>query len=158
VDPYSAALIAAVEQTVPRWVVAGVERRMRESRGRGLDPLEREKATMAGEDAKRQVVAELASLLETDIDDQRETPLTLIRRAVRFPGDVLARLGVPPVERDEFARRSFPSDTYDLSPATWSDIDPALQEPGLEWGAWKAHQHLSRHRPRSAQDAREADD
>jgi hypothetical protein len=27
---------------------------------------------------------------------------------------------------------------YGLSPATWVDIDEALVEPGIEWGAWKA--------------------
>ena len=147
-DGYSAVLLTAVEEAVPRWVLTGVERRVREARGRGLEPDEREQALLAGDHAKRQVVAELESLLETDIDAQRETPLSLIRRAVRFPSELLERLGVAPVERDQFAQRSFPSDAYDLSPATWSDVDPALQEPGLEWGAWKAHQHLARHRPK----------
>ena len=40
-------------------------------------------------------------------------------------------------------RRNFPDDVYDLSPATFADVDPALHEPGLVWGAAKAHVHLA---------------
>jgi hypothetical protein len=35
---------------------------------------------------------------------------------------------------------------YDLSPATWGDVDESLQEPGLIWGAWKAKTVLERRR------------
>ena len=35
---------------------------------------------------------------------------------------------------------------YDLAPANFADVDPALAEPGLLWGAAKAHVHLARHR------------
>ena len=35
---------------------------------------------------------------------------------------------------------------YDLSPASFADLAPALKEPGLVWGAAKAHVHLSRRR------------
>jgi hypothetical protein len=51
---------------------------------------------------------------------------------------LLTNLGCAPVVRDEFDERSFPDDVYGLSPATWVDIDEALVEPGIEWGAWKA--------------------
>jgi hypothetical protein len=33
-----------------------------------------------------------------------------------------------------------------LGPATWSDVHPDLQEPGLAWGAWKAMVVLRRRR------------
>jgi hypothetical protein len=59
---------------------------------------------------------------------------------------VLREAGARPVARDEFGERSFPDDVYDLSPATWTDVDPALHEPGLVWGAAKAHVHLARRR------------
>jgi hypothetical protein len=42
--------------------------------------------------------------------------------------------------------RSFPDDVYDLTPASFADVDPALHEPGLVWGAAKAHVHLARRR------------
>jgi hypothetical protein len=35
---------------------------------------------------------------------------------------------------------------YDLSPAAFADLDPSLREPGLTWGAAKAHVHLARRR------------
>jgi hypothetical protein len=35
---------------------------------------------------------------------------------------------------------------YDLTPASFADVDPALHEPGLVWGAAKAHVHLARRR------------
>jgi putative CocE/NonD family hydrolase len=41
---------------------------------------------------------------------------------------------------------SFPDDAYDLGPASFADIDPSLHEPGLMWGAAKAHVHLARRR------------
>ena len=66
--------------------------------------------------------------------------------AVRYPTAVLVGAGVPPVERDEFTERRFPEDVYDLAPATFADLDPSLHEPGLTWGAAKAHVHLARRR------------
>jgi hypothetical protein len=29
---------------------------------------------------------------------------------------------------------------------TWSDLDESLVEPGVRWGAMKAHLHMARHR------------
>ncbi len=98
--------------------------------------------------ARSEVGAELRELLERDIDDQRTNPLSVLRGAVRFPTAVLRAAGVPPVVRDDFAERAFPDDIYDLSPATWRDVDESLHEPGLVWGAWKAGEHLRRRRPK----------
>jgi hypothetical protein len=50
------------------------------------------------------------------------------------------------VARDEFSLRNFPDDVYDLTPASFADVDPELHEPGLLWGAAKAHVHLARRR------------
>ena len=75
--------------------------------------------------------------------------MALVRAAVRYPSEVLASAGVPPVERDEFAQRAFPEDRYDLSPATFADLDPALVNLGIEWGAAKAFEHKRRHGGRS---------
>jgi hypothetical protein len=86
-------------------------------------------------------------LVALDIDDQRSTPLTLLRAAVRYPTEVLQAAGVPPVERDPIQIRLLPDDLYDLSPASFADVDPALREPGLMWGAAKALAHRRRHSP-----------
>jgi hypothetical protein len=59
---------------------------------------------------------------------------------------VLRAAGVPPIVRDEFDERAFPDDVYGLIPAAFADIDASLYEPGLVWGAAKAHAHLVRRR------------
>ena len=41
---------------------------------------------------------------------------------------------------------TFPDDVYDLAPATFDDVSPDLHDPGLRWGAAKAHVHLKRRR------------
>ena len=50
------------------------------------------------------------------------------------------------MERDAQAERLFPDDDYDLAPASFADIDPSVHEPGLVWGAAKAHVILKRRR------------
>ena len=95
-----------------------------------------------------EVGAAVRALLALDIDEQRSTPLSLLREAVRYPTEVLRRAGVEPVgERDDVRVRLFPDDVYDLSPAAFADVDPRLTEPGLVWGAAKAYEHLRRHKP-----------
>ena len=88
----------------------------------------------------------MRALLAADIDDQHTTPLSLLRGAVRYPTAVLSAAGVPPVRRDEQQERLFPDDLYDLAPATFADVDPALAEVGMAWGAAKAFEHLQRHK------------
>ncbi|MFM8862787.1 MAG: hypothetical protein ACKOIA_10110, partial [Acidimicrobiia bacterium] len=73
-------------------------------------------------------------------------PLSVVRRAVVFPPVVLRPAGAPPVERDDAARTMFPDDDYDLTPASFAELDPALTEAGIVWGAAKAHVHLARRR------------
>jgi hypothetical protein len=114
--------------------------------GAPTDPLVLARAADAGRAARAEVVPALRALLALDIDEQRVNPLTLLRRAVRYPTEVLAEAGVAPVVRDAFDERAFPDDPYGLTPATFADIDPALHEPGLAWGAAKAHVHLVRRR------------
>jgi hypothetical protein len=97
-------------------------------------------------DAEAEVLGDLRALLATDIDDQRGTPLTVLRRAVRFPTALLAAAGVPAVDRDPYDAQAFPEDVYGLSPATWADVDPSLADPGLRWSVAKAFEHRRRHR------------
>lgn len=97
-------------------------------------------------EAEAAVMPALRSLLATDIDDQRGTPLTVLRGAFRFPTAVLAAAGVAPVGRDPYDAQAFPEDVYGLSPATWADVDPSLADPGLRWSVAKAFEHRRRHR------------
>lgn len=134
-------LSEGISQALPGWVVSAVESRLPE-----MSPEIRKAAEAAGSAAAAEIGEEAARLLAADIDDQRENPLSVLRRAVRYPTEVLLTAGVAPVERDDFAVDRFPDDSYDLTPASFSDIHPDLQDPGLMWGAAKAFVHRQRHR------------
>jgi hypothetical protein len=143
-DP-AAELADGVERALPGWVERSVRRLATAYSGR-VSPEVAAAAQAAGARARAEVGAELRAFLALDVDDQRTNPLAVLRAAVRFPTAVLREAGVPEVARDEFAERTFPGDVYDLTPATWRDIDESLHEPGLVWGAWKAHTVLARRR------------
>ena len=147
VEPHATALAEAVEVALPGWVERSVIRIMAAWLGRSPDAGIVEGAREAGSRAGAEVGAELRALLAADIDDQWTTPLSLLRAAVRYPTAVLQEAGVPPVERDPFREKLEPGDLYDLSPASFADVDPALAEPGMVWGAAKALAHRRRHSP-----------
>lgn len=148
IDP-ATALADAIEAALPGWVERCVAHRAAGA-GRAVHPDVARAASAAGVRAQVEVGGRVRRLLALDIDEQRTNPLSLLRDAVRYPTEVLRGAGVPAVERrDDFAIRAFPDDEYDLTPATWADVDPSLQDPGITWGAWKAYTHLSRRRDRS---------
>lgn len=144
VDATARALALAVEAALPAWVERSVERLLLAFAG-DRDPDVMAEAGTAGERARMEVGARLRALLEADIDDQRVNPLALLRSAVTYPTAVLRRAGVPPVVRDDFAVAHFPDDVYDLTPASFADVDPSLHDLGVEWGAAKAWAHRQRH-------------
>jgi hypothetical protein len=144
VEEHAQALLDAVEAAVPNWVARCVERRLRDYRG-VVDDEATAAAAGAGRRAQLEVASALRALLETDIDAQATTPLSILRQAVRYPTEVLRSAGVPPVQRDDFAESSFPDDDYDLAPASLADVNPELRDVGLAWGAAKAMAHRRRH-------------
>ena len=141
------ALADAVVVALPGWVERSVERILVAWQGGVADPDVMERAREAGRRAAEEVGPEVRAMLEADIDDQRTTPLALLRAAVRYPTAVLKDAGVPGVERDPIQVRLLPDDLYDLSPASFADVDPALADPGMVWGAAKALAHRRRHAP-----------
>jgi hypothetical protein len=134
---YGTDLIDAVERTLGAWVMRCV--------GQFRPDLDDE-AAIAGARAVTDTVTRLRVLMATDVDLQRSNPLAELRAAVKYPTEVLRAAGVTPRVREPFAVRAFPDDVYDLSPATWVDIDASLQDPGIAWSAWKAHTILRRRR------------
>lgn len=139
-------LAAALEAALPGWVLRSVEGRWQDWTGGDALPDDVSAAARAAADAARREVGEqVRQLLALDLDEQRVNPLDLVRRAVSYPSEVLRAAGVPPIVRDEFLERAFPDDVYGLAPASFADVDQSLYEPGLEWGAAKAHAHLKRH-------------
>jgi hypothetical protein len=138
---YATALADAIDEALPGWV----ERCVRLRAPNVDDPLAAA-AREAGLRARAEVGTAIRELVLADVDEQWTNPLSLLRGAVRYPTEVLASVGAPAVERDDFARDRFPDDPYDLTPATWSDIDESLAPLGIAWGAAKAFTHKQRHR------------
>lgn len=138
-------LWAAVDRAVEPWVERCV-RGVAAAHGTPYDDALAADTARAGGLARSQVGAELRALFEVDLDERRESPLEVVRRAVRHPTAVLAAAHVPPVVRDEFAERNFPDDCYGLAPAGFEQVDEALTEPALRWGAATAALHLARRR------------
>jgi hypothetical protein len=98
-----------------------------------------EAAGTAGERAAHRVGERLAALLATDPEEQRETPLEIVRTLYEEPTEILIAAGVPPVVRDAFDERAWPEDRYDLAPRTLGDLgDPDLGPLHLAWGMAKA--------------------
>lgn len=142
---YAERLADAIEAALPKWVERSVER-VAEAWQPGLGDRLSAAARIAGRDAVTEVGPRVRALLRVDVDRQTTGPLDLCRAAVRYPTEVLRSAGVPYADRDEFAVRMFPDDGYDLSPANFGAIDESVAEPGLVWGAAKAHVVLARRR------------
>jgi hypothetical protein len=140
---YARALADGVDAALPGWVERCVERVLA-TEGRAVDDDVRHRASAAGTEARAAIGPRLRRLLDADIDDQRTNPLAVIRGATRYPTEVLRAAGARPVPRDDQSKRHFPDDDYDLTPARFADLDPALHDAGLLWGAAKAHVHLRR--------------
>lgn len=138
--------MAAVDAALGAWVVRAVRRRWEDWTAEEPPPGVLAAAAIAGDRARAEVVSSLRDLVQIDVDAQRSNPLALLRSAVVHPTRVLAEAGVPPVVRDPDAERLFPDDLYDLTPGSFSDVDASLHEPGLAWGAAKAHTVLARRR------------
>jgi len=141
----SDAMIAGVAVQLPGWSTAQVDRIL-DAWGRA-DPATREQARAdaadAGQRACARVVASLEALLDRDAAAQAMTPLEIVRSAYEEPTEVLVRIGVPPVERDDFDERAWPGDRYGLVPRTLSDLrtrpdDDDLGPLLLVWGMAKA--------------------
>ena len=135
-DQYSARLLETSDQVVAKWVERLIRQHCDEQKI--SDPQVGDLCISVIAEVSAEVHDNLVELLSRDVFEQRTNPLAIFRQATRPITEVLKNLGSPSVKRDEFDERSFPDDVYGLSPATWVDIDEAMVEPGIEWGAWKA--------------------
>lgn len=99
----------------------------------------RAEARAAGVTTTTRVVGELRGLFDVDVEDQRSTPLNIVRSAYREPTELLARLGIPGVVRDAFDERLHPDDEYDLAPRGLAELgDSNLGAALVAWGITKA--------------------
>ena len=74
----------------------------------GMTPDTRRAAAAAGSAAQVSTGSAIRVLLAADIDEQRTTPLGLLRQAVRYPTEVLQAAGAAPVTPGPLRRASLP--------------------------------------------------
>lgn len=134
----AAELLVGLDAALVGWVERSIVER--------VPSISAELAVGAAERTREAVLPRLRALLLADVDVQSAGPLGILRDAVGEATAVLTDAGVPRPRRDEFAVRNFPDDPYELGPATFDDVDPALHDLGLRWGAAKAHLVLARRR------------
>jgi hypothetical protein len=141
-------LADAIVRALPVWVSGCVSRFVGIVGIEGIDDVA---VSAAAVEAVASVEGPLRDLLSAPIDEQRSTPLTIVRTAVSFPTSILARAGVAVIQRDPFQVRAFPDDVYGISPATWADLGDDVAEAGMRWSVNKAflHRHLHRDHHRS---------
>ena len=139
----AADLLVVVARVTEPWLRRAV---VRAARAGGFDAAEWDDLDRVVADTAADLLVALERLLATDVDEQRNNPLSLFRSAIDAPTALLKAHGVPEPHLDRFAADHFPDDPYQLGPATWNDIDDELQTPGLTWGAWKAMTVLRRRR------------
>lgn len=135
---HAEALISGLNAHLPGWV----ERTLADRFGSPPDQGVIDRVMPTVDDA----LSAIATLLRTDIDEQRANPLAVVRSVVEPLTAVLDEAGTARPARDPDAVRLFPEDHHDITPATFGDIHPELHLPGLTWGAAKAHVHLQRRR------------
>lgn len=133
-------ILDRVTKALPTWVVGEVGRIAHAWADAAGTAVEWEAASHAAAAAvSSRVGAELRALFASAPEAMRRTPLEVVRTAVDEPTAVLVALGIPPIDRDEFATRSWPDDGYGLTPATLADLgDPDLGPLLLAWGMAKA--------------------
>ncbi len=97
---------------------------------------------VVAQNCRERITTELDDDAKLNADQQRTTPLGILRSAYREPTAHLLALGIAPVQRDPFDIRQLPDDIYALSPRAWSDLGDEVQQAGITWGAAKAFLHL----------------
>ena len=141
---HARALADAVSETLPGWISRAMRTAAGDRPGRDLERI----AAQVADRTRQEVLPRLRQLLESDIDDQADTPLSIVRTSASLAATALVEAGVPAPRRDDFARERLPDDLYDLGPVSFADLGPEVQERALTWGAAKAHVHLARRRER----------
>ena len=148
VDDYARALADAIEAALPGWVTGAVERVMA-GQSAGDDPRDQAGRRRGRRRRPRPRPGPPSGPCSRPTSTTSAAPRSpFCARPCSIPTRVLQDAGVPPVRRDRFAERAFPDDLYDLTPASLADVDPALTDLGISWGAAKAFEHKRRHRPR----------
>jgi hypothetical protein len=140
-DEGAARILEGVEEHAAAWVLRAVTFIL-DAWGR-LDTSEYVAAIAhardAGAEGAERVVAELRAFFGTDVDDQRTTPLAIVRSLRIEATNVLKAAGVPAVERDRYEEQSFPDDIYGIVPKDLGELgDEDLGAALVAWGLGKS--------------------
>lgn len=141
----AATLSDAIIAAVPLWMLRTAEEKAARS-GVSLDRIDRDRIGAVATMLAAELAPRLEASLTADVDAGAPSPLAVLRSANGPLNDVLDELGVTPGSRDPFLAERFPDDHHDVGPAAFGDLDESVHEPGLMWGAARAHIHLSRRR------------
>ena len=93
-------------------------------------------AHMADE-ARQFVDLRLSELFAADVDQQRTTPLSILRDSVRYPNALLATQGATAFAAAGGSHFSQSEDPFHLMPASLADFGDEVHQAGLLWGAGK---------------------
>lgn len=108
-------------------------------------------ATATAAAFRAEVIGSLRHLVDRDIDDQRATPLQLLRASVPLLTAALVEAGLQarPGVGDRTAandRSGDSDDPFGIAPASWAGVGEDVGEAAMVWGAAKAMVHLERRR------------
>jgi hypothetical protein len=131
-------LLDVLRRDVPKWIA----KRVVEIGG----PSWHADAALLGFAGWELVASDMEALLRTDIDLQRHTPLTILRRCSVQATSALQAAGVAYAVRDAFDLERFPQDLYGFGPVTFADVSEEAGNAGLRWSVAKAFEHKRRHR------------
>jgi hypothetical protein len=104
-----------------------------------------EAGAKAGAAMAETLTPRLAELLAADVDQQRGTPLALVRAQVGPLTDVLRSAGVGQPARDDVDAAMAPDDVFGVAPRTFAELGEAVHDAGIRWGVTKAFAHRARH-------------
>ena len=145
----AASLLDCIVAAFPAWMLRTAGVRATRS-GVALDRINRDRIEAVALMLATEITPRLKASLTADVDAGGPTPLSVLRSANGPLNDLLDELGVTPGSRDPFLVERFPDDRHDVGPAAFGDLDESVHEPGLMWGAARAHIHLSRRRDDTA--------
>jgi len=134
---YSRQLVNSLSGKIELWILNAVKTKVPD-----LDPEKIDELNRIAVVAEAQILGKLEGILTLDAVDQFINPLAILREVYVFPTEFLASLGLVESVRDEYQRKYYPDDIYDLVPASFADFGPEVNGAGIAWGAAKAHEHL----------------
>ncbi|MDP7068191.1 MAG: hypothetical protein QF637_11250 [Acidimicrobiales bacterium] len=138
-------LAQELRDALPQWVETSV-RNIYQAWGGDWHEQIAEDARIAGAQCVNDLMPAITASLQVDVEKQNTNPMSILRMAARYPTEVLSRIEIPPVQRDEYAKEAFPHDVYDLTPTAFLDFGQRCHELGITWGATKAHAHFAQRR------------